>query len=302
MIISVTERGTFRRCRRRWDYSSLNRQALEPLVNRPALIVGKLVHNALELWMNDTSLNVHNVYMTLAVRELEAVRRLYADKVGSRMSKDEEDELFSELEFGRNMVTNYVTRWKAPLPPGFELIQTEQQVLVNIPGTEHQLEATFDALVRDKRGKYWILERKTYKARPKEGSLDRNDQFLSYIWALQQLDIGPVGGVLYDGLWKRDKPPRGRKFEDLFLRHTITREQTEIDELESNLTLEAQDMAEARIYPNRQWQGCWDCPFERLCTAQSLDEDVDYIRDTYYVQRSRDDKHYDEVDDGTHSE
>lgn len=32
---------------------------------------------------------------------------------------------------------------------------------------------------------------------------------------------------------------------------------------------------------------CWDCGVERLCSAISRGEDVEYIRDNYFKQRER---------------
>jgi len=98
--------------------------------------------------------------------------------------------------------------------------------------------------------------------------------------------IGDVGGMLYDGLWKRDHPPKGRSMDDLFLRALLFRPQVELEEFERHLKAEVLDMAnDPAIYINRQWMGCWDCAFEPLCTAQSRGEDVEYIKRTMYTQR-----------------
>ena len=349
MIITVTERGSFRRCRRRWDYSSRSRQGLEPIINAPQLVTGHLVHATLEHWLNNseaTATQLRQKYVELAAEDIARVKREYREKVGANVSEDELQPHYEQMQTGLEMIANYHHLWTQPLPDNYKLLQPEQQVIVDIPDTWHwecdecgrvpllgadihhelsprchgrmrwqlgQLEATFDSLLADEYGRGWIRECKTYKQRPKKEALRTNDQFLAYIWALEQLQIfDEVGGILYDGLWKRTiKPPRVLKngtlsqarqkytMEDLFHRDTIVRPREEIDEFGRNLANEFMDMClNPRIYPNRRWEGCFDCPFDRLCTAESRGEDFDYVKETYYKRRT-DFRGLDEDDWGT---
>jgi hypothetical protein len=91
----------------------------------------------------------------------------------------------------------------------------------------HHLDMRFDGLLLDDSDRLHILERKTYKNRPKLASLQTNDQFLAYMWGAEQLGVGEIAGIAYDGLWRRDAvPKRNATFEDLFLRVTLRRLQS----------------------------------------------------------------------------
>lgn len=341
MIITVTERGTFKRCRRRWDYSSRNRQNLEPVVNAPALTLGFLIHKTLEEWAyqspNITSADeVDNRYMQLASQQIEQASVDYRERVGAKISMEEIGPVLDQLEVGRSMLQNYLKRYGQPLPKGYKLVQMEQTCLIDIPGaddswlcldcgdefpTKHsdgtcrscgsarldlqhgRLEATLDGLIMNEEGELLVLERKTYKARPRIDRLMLNDQFTAYGWVVTKLETGyPFGGVLYDGLWKRKAPTKAKpKFEDLFLRHKITIDHAQIEDFERHLAAEYNDMLACKaggelVYPNRRWEGCYDCGFDRLCAAQTRGEDVAYIRYEYYKTRARDERFTEEDD------
>ena len=150
----------------------------------------------------------------------------------------------------------------------------------------HELAGTFDGLMRDQKGRMWILEHKTYKSRPNYEAMETNDQFLAYIWILTQLGVGTVAGVAYDGMWKRAEPPKGKTFEDLFLRMSITRPQYEIESFGRLLALEINEMgSNPAIYLNRRWEGCFDCDFNKICYATQRGEDVDYLTQRFYTKR-----------------
>lgn len=158
--------------------------------------------------------------------------------------------------------------------------------------SSHHLEATFDGIMADEHGQLFIIERKTFSRHPSIDELDRNDQFLAYMWALQQgftsisSSARPeVVGVAYDGLWKREKPPAGKKLTDLFLRRILLRNRAELKEFGELLALEVQDMANPNvlIYKNVPvLGGCWDCNFKSLCDAQSRGENLQYISSMYH--------------------
>lgn len=265
-----------------------------------------------------------------ADKMIERAHARYKAQVGAEMSSVEDQILYDAMYFARVMAENYETRWGSPLPEGFKLIRPEQRAQIPVPGTEHPcenclgmgftvnqfsenvpceychgdhayrelhyLDMRFDGIVVDAVGHLHILEHKTYKARPKEASLAHNDQFLAYMWGARQLGIGNVVGLAYDGLWRRDKVPRGRTFEDLFLRYTHTRPEAEFAEFERLLPWELNEMYDKRpkhrpletLAINRQWQGCYDCKMEPLCTAISRGEDSSHLLRTQYTERDDD--------------
>lgn len=157
----------------------------------------------------------------------------------------------------------------------------------------HILKARLDALAQDRRDNLYVVERKTYENRPNLALLEITDQFIGYVWCAQQLDIGRVIGVSYDGMWKRATPPQRPKrltLADLFTRTLIVPPQDMVLEYGEELARTVMDMANnPYIYKNRVWQGCWDCSFERLCRAQSSGDDVEYMIAKEYTRRTEDD-------------
>jgi RecB family exonuclease len=154
MIISVTERQTFKRCRRRWNYSSFSRQALTPIVNAPALEVGTLVHATLASWTQSVQglpaesnpiapvqagvlASPVGVYDQLAMKALQRIIDQYTQRIGCAPSAEELAPMMEAMGTGHNMIANYHQYWKQPLPAGYALVENEQTVIVDIPGTEH---------------------------------------------------------------------------------------------------------------------------------------------------------------------
>lgn len=342
---SVTERQNAKRCPRMHRLSSKGGAHLGPIVAPVYLSVGTLIHQGSQAWLEAAARDERTLsyedHVTIASEAmLVKAQARYLKQVGASISPDEEAVLYEAIYFARTMARNYEARWGTPLPDGFSLIRAEQRVLVPIAGTEHAcdacagrgwvpgplesegrcptcdgdgfelhyLDGRFDGLIQDRGGRIHILEHKTYNSRPNTEALAHNDQFLAYMWLAIQLDIGDVAGLAYDGLWRRDAVPKGRTFEDLFMRTTITRGRNELAEFERMLPNELNMMAanlaaDTDPYINRQWKGCFDCSFDDkkgrtgLCTAISRGENVDAIRKMYYT--TRDDDTADDAPDET---
>ena len=135
--ISVTERGLFKRCRRRWDLSSFNRQSLSPIINAAALDLGTLIHSTLEKWTEDPALDPLEVYNFIAEELKTKIILDYNERIGCLPSTDELSGTFNAIAMGRVMIANYKAHWRTPLPAGYTLIQNEQTLTIPIPNTEH---------------------------------------------------------------------------------------------------------------------------------------------------------------------
>lgn len=294
---SVTERGSFKRCRRAWYWGSFNGAAIQPAFPATALNVGTIWHRGSELWSLDAMGNTTEPgrprahfthHMMQAFVDVDAEIRAMLDR---DLWPEEEYKLGEQRDLLMAMATNYEGKWGSPLPDHFEMVQPEQTVVVDVPGSPHKLEATLDGLIRNKEnGLAFVLERKTYSARPREDALQFGDQFLAYLWVLQQLGF-ETGGVAYDGAWKRAEPGRGKTIDDMFLRFTISRNQREIDRFGYHLPAELEEMEQAKMeerlrYPNHRWEGCWDCSFVGLCQATERGEPL--ILDDFISRPVRD--------------
>jgi len=287
-VIRVSERQTFKRCRKRWDYSSPVRQNLTSVSSPIALSFGTMMHSTLEKWIEKPTGNPVDLFMEASLEQLEEIKARYRKVAGGTPSEAELDPIYDHVELGRDMISNYHTRWGSPIPEGYTIVQPEQTFQIEVEGTIGVLQGTLDGLLVDDDERYYVLERKTYANRPRLDALNTNDQFLAYNWALEQL-LNPsgrqVGGIVYDGMWKR-KLDKRHTLPDLFTRHLLIRPPEELAQFGRYLKDEVEEMTDpnVRIYLNRRWEGCFDCPFERLCTAESRGEDAAYVRNKFYVQ------------------
>lgn len=168
----------------------------------------------------------------------------------------------------------------------------------------HELEATLDGLlVHRKTDVFYIEENKTFGSHPSLEELQRNWQFLCYIWAARESFHEDVRGIAYDGVWKRgdiprnkDGSPRAKKdgtkysMDDLFLRTTLIRSPRELQSLPSVLAHIATEMASEpyiyRVVP--PVKGCiLDCKQNiRLCDSIWRGENTDIILQ-HYQKRPR---------------
>jgi hypothetical protein len=302
-VFTVTERGVFSRCRRQAVLTSKNGRHLGRLFPPLNLSVGTIVHRAHQLWLENPSRSMHDCAMDASVEASNGVRERYLKQVGAYPSDDEMGVTHESIDFALTMCENYALKYGTPLPPDYTLIKAEQKIRVPVPGTEytpaqvlrewigvqgvagcdvkthcggqgfavHYFEGKVDGLIQHSSGRIDVLEHKTYGNRPKQEDLQSNDQFIAYLWLVGQLGFNPHldSCVAYDGMWRRKAVPRGRTFDDLFARYTLTRSPAELEEFERFLPLELNDMAAQYARPddayiNRQWQGCWDCAFAMI--------------------------------------
>lgn len=325
MIVSVTEVESFKRCRRQWDFGSFNRMGLSPIMQpKPYLDLGSMIHQSLAYWTQKPDSDLRLAFMRIATEHLKGVKETYKRATGTYPTDEMLEPLMDAITLGTAMMGNYQAFYGRPLPDDLEFCFPEQELLIPIPGTEHTceceithcdlapekcrnhpggctecndtgvvyhyLKARLDALAKDTHGNLYVVERKTYDNRPNMALLEVTDQFIGYVWAAQQLNLGYVAGLAYDGMWKRAHPPqRPKRLEmaDLFCRTMIRPTQAAVDEYGAELASTVLDMANPRIavYKNRVWQGCWDCSFEQLCRAVSEQDDVDTILRTQYTKR-----------------
>jgi PD-(D/E)XK nuclease superfamily protein len=292
-VFSITDRGTWRRCRRQWDYSSNARRNLTKVGSGPpALELGGLIHLALAEWVLNPEENMANLFQLHAADRVEEVSKAYKEIVGASISTEELGPILDNVKLGTAMCTNYQNYYGTPLPPDMRFAAVEQEVVVDVPGTNHKVSATLDGLLQDKRDLLYVDENKTFhpRYRPTWESLNMNDQFTGYAWVLRQLDIGKVAGVAYNGLCKQMAPTRGKDIESLFLRKVIPKTNEQLDEWGRNLTLEINEMANnPEIYPNVPWQGCDDCRFRDLCQAQmngASQDEIEILIARNYTQRT----------------
>lgn len=325
MITSISDIQTYLRCRRQWDYSSSNRRNLtRGGMKAPELELGTLIHAALADWTLDPNNDPVKLFLTHSAKRLGEIQNQYLELVGTHIGEIELAPFYESIDLGRHMIANYKEHYKSPLPDNFNFAFPEQEVIVDIPGTEHactnclypedpfntvkfanpscqecfgsgkalhRIRAILDGLLRSKRGTYVVLERKTFDPRfaPTEDSLQTNFQFKGYTWIVREMGMTPVAGVAYDGLRKQKAPGKtgkATKLADLFVRTMVSFTDTELDLFQVDLANIVNEMAnDPIIYPHRPWDGCRRCAFDGLCQSQSRGEDFEHLIRLNFEQR-----------------
>lgn len=330
MLFSVTELQTKQRCDRKHWLTSLNAHGWTPIWPSTALHLGTLVHRVGAAWLEDpkTKVPLGDIFYDMAADDLATLLRIHAAH-NQHPTQIQTSDYWEMVVLGKAMCTNYQAFYKKPLPEGFKLVMPEQEVVVQIPNTEHctcvekyryrpsdafpsqpececgqelegckctdhhYLSGTLDAILLDPTDRLFVFERKTYNRRPNERHLKRTWQFLAYAYLLRStqknlpnipgLSSATLGGIAYDGWWKRAAAPKGKVFSDLFYRTFMVKNPDEIDEFEMylpNLAIKAAYNSTLTDPPERTippMDGCIDCiPFMDICDAISQNERPNY--------------------------
>lgn len=326
MLFSTTEIMNYQRCKRKRYLSSFNAEGWTPLWPSTALHLGTLIHRVGAVWLEDptTQVPLEQIFHDEASKDLAILARIHSD-LGQHIDALKTSDYWEMVALGGAMCKNYQEYYKTPLPKNFKLVQPEQTVAIPIPNTEHcecpkdddclhdfckicmldencecsiclphcecltshYLEGTLDAIILDPSDRLFVFERKTYGSRPNIRHLQRNWQFLSYAWLLQQTQANlpnipgiaksSLGGIAYDGWWKRASAPKGKTQDDLFFRYFMVRNPDELEEFENDLAPLTLEMAQptTRIPPRTipALFGCLDClDLIDFCDAISLNE------------------------------
>jgi hypothetical protein len=197
---NVKRGAVVERCRRKAYWSSKNGLHLTPLVPPLRFATGTMIHRAHQLWINDPDTPLITHALAACNEYTDNLKARYLERVGAPVTDAELAPVLEAVSFVWSMCENYSVRYKTPLPPEYRLISAEQKISIQVPGSEHTLEGRVDGIVQHvPTGRYDVLERKTYSARPKEALLTRNDQFRAYCWLLKQLKLcDQLPCVLYD--------------------------------------------------------------------------------------------------------
>src|SRR5262245_58166246 len=158
MIVSVTERQSFKRCRRQWLINARNRWSMTKIVPPNALALGTLIHDTLGIWLEmhkryqettDKKFllpagGLSTLFLQYSQKAIDTARATYEQQAGAPMSDSELSPLYEAVVQGQCMMDNYQKRWGQPVPDGFDILATEQRVQVPIPGSEHTSEYVWE--------------------------------------------------------------------------------------------------------------------------------------------------------------
>ena len=190
--IRTSDQSAFRRCRRKWNFTSPLREHLEPIERIHYFWIGSGVHYSLE--------DYHGVRM---FERPEDSFDLYKDC----FTKEELPPNYEELtELAHAMMAYYVDEWlpgreKLPIVKldGEPLTEIDFEFDVDDPLTGKPLFTMcgqMDGIVKDSYGRWWIQEYKAMKQFA-GSKLDLDFQITSYTWCAQKLYKEPIAGLIY---------------------------------------------------------------------------------------------------------
>lgn len=197
-VIRTSDRNNFRRCRRRWHWSSHMRENLTSIESASPLWYGSGFHYAME--------DFHGLrkYPSSTAAFEDYVRATYKMAKGNnRFLPVDWPEL---VILGRGMLDYYESIWlqaRDPLKTYWHdgVPQVEVNVHIPLPITSPNYDEvvyglTMDRVIIDDAGLLWIVDYKTAK-RIQTQFLQTDPQISAYCWAASQLYGKPIGGFIY---------------------------------------------------------------------------------------------------------
>ena len=215
--IHTSDRNTYRRCRRKWDFVSGLRQHLEPTQINIKFFVGKGFHFSLEDYHG------YNRFGHPA-KAFQAYYNAY-----NEVAKEQETEDYMSIdyeeatEFIPGLFDHYLNEW-LPMRNQWETLwiddkpMLEVEFSIYIPELSEYMkmpviyQGKFDGVRKDQIGRSWIVEFKTASAFEVD-KLQTDPQVSNYSWASQFVLPEPAFGVLFIQ-FKKDYPKIPRELKN----------------------------------------------------------------------------------------
>lgn len=196
LVVSNSDRTTFKNCRRKWDLSSPNRRNLRPIAKQRPLWLGSLVHECLEHYYLGNDKDTYRAFL----------------RISRDIPEEEKEDYAAELIMAEVMMQHYALVYPNLEDEPFEVIGTE--IPFQIPVVGGVISGTIDGLIRWKASKtIGCLEHKTFSMHKDVTLHGIDDQTRLYPAAANMLiKQGMIKGVeqdefcdsvLYNGLWKK---------------------------------------------------------------------------------------------------
>ncbi len=197
-VVRTSDRGGFKRCRRRWGWQSHLRGNLTTIEGIAPLWFGSGIHFALEDFHG-----LHNYDHPIQAFE-DYVRATHKQSklTGKRLPFDWPEHVL----LGRGMLSYYVDTWLQARDPLKTFIwqgkpQVEVHALIPIPVDTPYYDkvlyaVTLDRVIEADDGFLYIVDYKTAK-RIQTQFFQTDPQISAYCWAASQLYGRPIGGFIY---------------------------------------------------------------------------------------------------------
>lgn len=193
--ISISELKRFAKCRLRWYWGSAPPRGLglTPVLSKPALTLGRAVHEALQLGYDDRSKSFSEHYW-----DVVSAQDLDEDTV---LFDDFRKKIIEQQELGAKMLEGYQL-WSEVEDENYLFLATETiWDNVELPGTSATLSGVFDALVEAEDG-LWILDFKTTSYRNTAWTI-QDLQATAYTYAARKMYGSDVQGIIFRFMYKK---------------------------------------------------------------------------------------------------
>jgi PD-(D/E)XK nuclease superfamily len=229
IFIHTSDRLSYKKCRRRWNWVSKIRHNLRPIQRAMALEFGTAIHAAQEVFYNPETWFLRGTPQWEVVEQaaLRAFRQSMIELKEAYLRKTKQEALYDEakeewethFELGQKMLIHYF-KWSEGRD-NFTPVATELDFVVYLfdyEGRPVYYRGRIDLLAMDDDGNYWIWDHKTLARWMDIDHLDFDEQLGSYNWAVSKMLGIHVVGNIYNELWKAvpsfprllDKKSKGR--------------------------------------------------------------------------------------------
>jgi len=315
ITVHVTDRRTFKECRRKFSYSVIQRLTTAEK-NIDHFYVGTAGHYALA-----------GFYEECRSKPKEAPDPQPHWFEFTTSQKKQPNAEVEELSL--TLLKRYVQHYGHT---EFSVVAVEVPIKLAYPEFGFELQGTLDLIVEDKNGLLWIVDHKFLKRLPDQKVLEMDDQMTAYIWLAHKAGFN-VKGAIYNVIRKAlpvepELLQRGnlskRKLADLtyetylaaieryqldrddyedilselqcqentfFQRSKVTRNKKELALFELNLMAELRDMSSPELvyYPN-PGDRCKTCIFQQLCKCENEGGEGRLLREEYYRIKEYDER------------
>ncbi len=282
---TVTERGEFKTCRRKWYYATVLRQGSKGSVPWN-LLFGTAVHKALEVYY--TKDRKIKPTLTRFRKEWNKLGEVLEEDYGALYDHMEE-EWTLHYERGQEMLTCYETfdHGAAHFKGAIAEVNVEERSFVSIldPETREELpgrpllSGAIDLVVKTDKTT-WLWDHKTYASPPNNSALDVDDQLTGYCYIYWRIfDEVPTGAIFNVLIKDPPKPPRvlnsGELSKDKSQRTTFELYLAEVNK-------QGLDIVDYEEVLNALAEKGWDKFFIREGVSRSIEELLDFEHRLYY--------------------
>jgi len=237
-VITSSDRESFKRCRRAWDFGARARQNYQPIRSDGVFDFDRAIHDALAvyyypgMWKWDRA-----IVVPLAMEGFSKSMRKQRDHylAAQKLSPKQEREWDADLALGEDMLNRYF-RWALRVDR-FSPIRVETEFDVSIPdprdasrdlafrGEAIRYRGWIDLLVTDQQDAYWLIDHRIVQdAWTSVDQMLLDERSISYCWAWEKHFLGmKIAGVIYNEL-RRDYASRAPTGLSAFRAEDIERE------------------------------------------------------------------------------